>query len=230
MQVENGSLGVLEHGHHRVDGRAQMRLILLPVRMPGRHVRVPAADHLVLVVEPDDLPLVMSAPGCAVEQRAQFLGIVVAEHEVERDAERPQACIRKVEPFGEPFTHQAQEQIVESAVRLHRLELAGIGAVRVIAMVGDELLEGNQLGAFDDVVVRADEATHPPSARCVHDRLDRLAGDVATEDQDLGLVDLRGVDELAEAHVRSVQVADEVDSCFRHVRPEPPRAPGARRP
>ena len=162
-----------------------MALVLLAIGVPGRDVRVPAADHLVLVVEPDDLALVVRAPGRAVEQRAQLLGVVVAEHEVQRNAQRPQARVGELEPFGEPLAHEAQEQLVEAAVRLHRLELARVGAVRVVAVVGDQLLERDQLGSFDDVVVGADEPALPVAAGRADDRLDRLAGDVAAEDQDL---------------------------------------------
>jgi len=104
------------------------------------------------------------------------------------------------EPLGEPLAHEAQEQVVEAAVRIHRLELARFRAVRVVAVIGDQLFERGQLGALDDVVVgarRSGIASARPGARTI----DWIAfpATVTAEDQDLGLVDLRGVDELAEA-------------------------------
>jgi len=69
----------------------------------------------------------MRAPRGGIEQCTELLGVVVAEHEVQGDPERSQARIGKLEPFGEPLAHEAEEQLVEAAVRFHRLELARVG-------------------------------------------------------------------------------------------------------
>jgi hypothetical protein len=220
VQVEDGALGMFQLGHHRVDRGAQVRLVLLAIRVPRRHVRVAAADHLVLVIEPDDLALAVRPPRGSVEQGTELLWVVIAQHEVERDAERPEPRIRKLEPLGEPLAHHLEKEVVETAGRLLGFELPRIRAHRVIPVIGNQLLQGGQLGPFDDVVVGADEPALPVTARCPHDRLDRLAGDVAAEDHHLRFVDFRCVDELAEAHAGPVQVADEIDPCFGHVRRE----------
>src|SRR6266576_3550638 len=51
----------------------------------------------------------------------------------------------------------------------------------------------------------------------VHDRDDHLAGDVAAHDQGVAAVELAGVQELAQAHLRAVDVGGEVDLPVSHV-------------
>src|SRR5215470_8475670 len=57
-----------------------------PGGVPRGGVRVAPADHLVVVVDPEDLVLAVRAPRGAVQQRGQLRRVVVAEHEVERHA------------------------------------------------------------------------------------------------------------------------------------------------
>src|SRR4029077_17527932 len=117
--------------------------------------------------------------------------------------------------------HEAQEEAVEATVRLLRLELARLGSIRGVPVVGDELFKRNQLGPFDNVVVGPDEPASPAAAGGMDDRLNGLAGDIASEDEHVRLIDPGRVDELPEAHARSMQVADEVDPRLRHVSPSP---------
>jgi hypothetical protein len=99
---------------------------------------------------------------------------------------------------------------------LHGLEFPGLGAVGVVAVVGDEALEVLELRLVADLVVSADEVALIPAAGGFHDRLDGLAGHVSAQNQHVGLVDLGRVDELTEAQARSVQVGDEVDERLGH--------------
>src|SRR5215471_5280726 len=62
VQVENGPLGAGQPVGVALDGRRELVLGLLPVGVPRGGVRVTPADHLVVVVDPEDLVLAVRAP------------------------------------------------------------------------------------------------------------------------------------------------------------------------
>src|ERR1039457_3189326 len=217
VQVEDGPLGMRELVGAAGDGRRQLGLGLLAVGVPRGGVRVAPADHLVVVINPDDLAFAMRAPGRAVQQLTEFLGVVVAQHEVERDAVRAQPLIGDREPGGEPFLHQAEEEVIQGPVRLHRLELARLGPVRVVAVVGDELLQRGKLRAILDGLLPADEPGGPAPAGLALDLLNGLACQIGAQDEHVRAVDRGSVDELAETPAGAVQVAHEVDRRLGHV-------------
>ncbi len=164
------------------------------------------------IVDHHDASLRVRPPRRCVEQRPQRYRIVVAEHEEERGPVGTQALVGKLEPGGEPLLHEACEEALETAVRLERLDLTWLGAVRVVAVILDQPLQGLEVGPFLHAVLGADEAAAPSAPGLSHDRLDRLSGDVAAQDQDVGAVDRRGVDELAEALRRTVEIGHEEDA------------------
>src|SRR5689334_11330343 len=56
----------------------------------------------------------------------------------------PQPGGRGAQPVREPVAHEPEEQVVEGSVGLHGLQLAGFGAVGVVAVVGDEAFQPGQ--------------------------------------------------------------------------------------
>ena len=164
-----------------------------------------------VVVEHDDLALVVDAPRRAVEQGPKLDRVVVPEHEVEPPAGRPEPLVGKRQPVGQARPHELDEQAVEAPVGPSRLELAGLCPVGVVAVIGDQLLEGLEVRSSVDLVGRPDECAAVPAVSPADDRLERLAGDVAPEDQDVDAIRSAGVDELAEALARSVEIGCEVD-------------------
>ena len=166
-----------------------------------------------LVVQPNHLALGVDAPRRLVQHVGKLRRVVVAEHHVERDAFRPQPGVSDVQPLREPLAHEPQEQVVERALRLHGLQFARLGTIRVVAVVGDEPFELGQLRALAQLVAVSYEGAAPQSVRPADDRLDGLACDVPAQHEHGGLVDLRGVHELPEAPAGTVQVADEEEQC-----------------
>src|SRR5712671_3701272 len=192
--------------------------------VPRGDVGIAPADHLVLIVEPDRLALRVDPPWCRVENLAEDRRIVVPQHEVERPPIGPKALVSEGEPARQTLAHKVEEELVQCPVGLASLELARLGAIRVVAVILDELLERDQLRSVLDVVLRPDERARPSAAGLVDDRLDGLAGDVSAQDEDVRLVDRPGVDELAEAFAGAMQVADKIELRPGHL--TPPRRSG----
>ena len=211
VDVDDRALGVPQLSGHLAECRGQLLLGLLAVAVPRRDVRVPPADHLVALVEHHDPPLRVRPPRRCVEQRPQRYRIVVAEHEEQRGSGRAEPVVGEREPGVQPLLHQGREQGLEAAVGHECLDLAGLRPVGVVAVVLDQPLERLEVGALLDAVVDTDEATSPAAVGLPHDRLDRLARDVAAENEDIGAVDRRCVDELAETLRRTVEVRREQD-------------------
>ncbi len=144
-----------------------------------------------VVVEHDHPALVVDAPGRLVEEGPELGRIVVAEHEEEPPAGRAEALVGQGQPVGQAGPHQLDEQPVEAAVGLPGVELAGLGPVRVVAVIGDELLERLEVRPGVDLVGRPDERAAVAAVGAPDDRLERLAGDVTPEDQDVDPVGRR---------------------------------------
>ena len=84
-----------------------------------------------------------------------------------------------------------------------------IDAARVDALVGQLALERLEVARLVDAR-DAVQLDRPRPVAAVDDRRDQLAGEVAAEDEQVGAVEGRGRDELAEADLRAVQVGGEV--------------------
>ena len=175
VQVDHGAFGAFESVRHGGVRGGQLLLVLFAVGVPGCGVGIAPADHLVLVVQLHDLALGVDAPRRPVQHLGELRRVVVAEHQVERHALRPQPRVGDVQPLREPVAHEPEEQVIEGSVGLHGLQLAGLGAVGVIAVVGDEPFQLGELGALGQLVAVADEGAVPPPVRPLDDRLDRLA-------------------------------------------------------
>src|SRR4029077_5577868 len=121
----------------------------------------------------------------------------------------PQPGVGDVQPLRQPVAHEPEEQVVEGSVGLHGLQLAGLGPVGIVAVVGDEPFQTGEFGALGQLVALCDEGAVPPPVRPLDDRLDGLARHVPAEHEHGGLVHTGSVDELAEAEAGSVEVADE---------------------
>ena len=95
--------------------------------------------------------------------------------------------------------------------RRPRVDLVAGQADRVVAAVADPLLHRAQLVLGREHVLLALQLELP--VRAVGDDRDhRLAGHVAAHDQDVGLVELPGIEELAPADVGAVDVGGEEDA------------------
>src|SRR5207302_5368965 len=68
-----------------------------------------------------------------------------------------------------------------------------------------------------DLQVAAVEGSAEHTLSAVYDRDDHLAGDVPAHDQGVAAVELAGVEELAQAYLRAVDVGGEVDLPVSHV-------------
>jgi hypothetical protein len=138
--------------------------------------------------------------------RGELRGIVVAEHPVDLLAKRPKPLICQASPTGEPFLHQLQEQGFELAPRRELAHLSRLGAIGIEALVCDHPLQLLEAVARANLVVHAVKTAHVPARSGARDRLDRFACNIASENENVGLVNRTPVDELAEAPFGAVQV------------------------
>ncbi len=143
----------------------------------------------------------MGSPRCVVEQRRELRRIIVAEHPVDGNALGPKPLVGELEPLLKALADEREEQVVQGPGCLHVREFARVRAVGVVAVVGDQPLDGAQLLAVLKVVAGAAEAELEPAAGRAGDRLDRLSGQVTAEHHHIGAVDRPAVEELAEALV-----------------------------
>jgi len=82
----------------------------------------------------------------------------------------------------------------------------------VVAVIADRALLKRQRVGTVDIVADVLHMERVLAAAVVDDRDDRLAGHVAAQDENVGLVVLAGVDELAPAGLRAVHVRGEEES------------------
>ena len=80
------------------------------------------------------------------------------------------------------------------------------GAKRVVAAPDDRILERGNLMLADELAPVLEQRCVPPVAAVVNDGHERLAGHVAAEDEDLGLVVGTRVQELAPARLGAVDI------------------------
>jgi len=94
-------------------------------------------------------------------------------------------------------------------VRLRVLKLLARLVDPVVAGVLDDLLDlGERFLAFDEAVL-PHEGALPGVVAFLDERHQDLAGEVTQQDGDIDAVDRQGVEELAIAHVRAVDIGDE---------------------
>ncbi len=182
-------------------------------RVPRRRVRVAAADHGVLVVDPGDAPLAEDHRAVvAVERGERLRPVVVAAGDEAADPERPEAPVGLLAPRGEPFPREPREQRVDGGlvtrdarvlVRREELVVVALRVERLHRML--QLL----LGADETVLGVEPQLVHP--VRPAHDRGQHLAAHVAAEHEHVRLVHRRRVQELPERARRRVQVGGEED-------------------
>jgi hypothetical protein len=120
-----------------------------------------------------------------------------------------------------PPLHRGEHPLVKEVVeaRLVGLELPELVRSRakgVVAAPGHHVLEGMNLVLALELTPDLEEACMPPASPVVDDGDERLTGHVPAEDDDVRLVVLGAVQELAPTRLRPVDVGGEEEPHRRH--------------
>ena len=162
-----------------------------------------------MAADVDDLAFGVGHPRRAIDHFCDLAVVVVAGAHEARDPERPQPLLGELHPRSHP-----RESLLGEAP----LDRGRIGGERPrllwreddrVQPAGAELLFRGleRLGAVETLGART--LADPPPAVVRDDEHELLAGDVATEDDRVGFVRLRGIHELAKAGLRAVNVGGE---------------------
>ena len=121
------------------------------------------------------------------------------------------------DPLLDGAAHLRMEELVELVGVAGELgPLVGSHDHGVVAVIADRtLMDGQRVGAVE-IVAHVLHVKRVLAAAVVHDGDDRLARHVAAQDEDVGLVVLAGVDELAPAGLGAVHVRGE-EQPYSHV-------------
>jgi hypothetical protein len=211
MKVEHGSREVPHLGGRGVDRGADLLLARLSRRVPRRRRRKPDGDHRVHVVELHDSALARDdalAVGLiqGVEHRRR---VVVATREIHTHRRAAKTLLRELQPLVEPFARELlHETLDEQRIGAEPLVVVGVHHLPV---------EAGDLDAASEVLDRRPRVQRVSAAvelgvhRAVppNDRHERLAHEVAAEDERVDLVEGGGIDELPPRRLRTVQVRGE---------------------
>ncbi len=214
MQVQDHPLGrVGELRCDRPDPLEQDILRLLAVRVPGRRVRParsrPSGSRPSRPRDPRPARPAWPRPGSSSTSNWSSLP-GAHEHALGLAG---QLLLGHLHPPLDGAQHVAVEQVVEPVgVGLELGQLFGRRAERVVPAPDHVLLERGDLVLAREVAALLLQRPVPALAAVVDHRDERLAGHVAAEDHDVGLVVRAGVQELAPARLRPVDVRGEEDS------------------
>ena len=194
----------------RVDPFAQLGLFQLAVGVPRRRVG-PARGDEREAVKRDRVGLAEGDEARRVDDRIDLEHVVVRRrHDAAHLGDR-EALVGECHPALDPAQHLVLEpRIHQGRVGRPRLELRVRHANRVVAPVADPLLDRADLVLGRELLALSLEG-HLPAPAMVDDRHHGLAGHVAAHDQDIGLVEGAGIEELAPADLGPVDVGREED-------------------
>ena len=191
----------------------QLVLRLLARRLPRRDVRPAGGEQLESAGDVEHLPVrVDGRVAVAVEHRIDAEVVVVSRHQIQRHLGVREPLRRQLEPRRHPLVHQpVQQRVAAGLVAGQPLRLVRRRDEGVVADVGDVALELRQL------LVAARRPLHAEqlglvAAVALEDRHDRLPGQVAGDERDVGLVDVQldRVDELPPRLLGGVEVARDI--------------------
>ena len=146
--------------------------------------------------------------------------VVVAGADDALDAAALELRVGPLDPFLDRLAHLLVEQLLE-LVLVARVLVALLGRQGdgVVAVVLDETLGLGEVVRAVELVRDVEHVVAPLLGTGLDDRDDRLAGHVPTEDEDVGLVVLGRVDELAPADLRAMDVRGEEEPYLHAVPP-----------
>src|SRR5260370_6259353 len=210
MEIEDGVREIADSERHRLDALSERLLGLFAVGVPRSVVGPTGRDHL------ESLDL--QHPTFAQLDHVGFPDDVVHLHlvVVSRAHEDTHAgAAQLLFSYVHPAPDAVREVLLEgflSLVRVHvkLLQAFGRDVQWVVPLPPDLVLDVANLVGRDHLTFGGDG--HGVVAVLLNDRDHRLAGHVATADQYFGVIELRGVQELAPAHLGAVQVGGEKDS------------------
>ena len=201
--------GVGELRRDRADPLEQDVLGLLAVGLPRRRVRPPGRGHLE-VAHLDHAALRQLDPLGRRQDVVDLELVVVAGAHEHALGLAGQLLLGHLHPPLDGAQHVAVEEVVEPVgVGLELGQLVGRRAERVVAAPDHVLLERRHLVLAVKLAALLLQRAVPALAALVDDRDERLAGHVASQDHDVGLVVRAGVQELAPARLRPVNVGGE---------------------
>src|SRR6266567_6626406 len=141
--------------------------------------------------------------------------IVVARVDKAAHTTPAQAFLGDFAPALYALDHQAREEFINHrAIRLHSGQFIPGRAKGIrptlthLALKGDDLLFRLERGMLSLELCRIASSAH-----LAYDWHERFAGDIAAENQDIGLKKPGGIDELEKTALRAVYIGGEKDSC-----------------
>src|SRR3954453_2903415 len=182
------------------DALREHRLVLLAVGIPRRAVRPAGRRQLEAAVDVDDLALGELHELGLADDVVDLELVVVAGADEAGDALAGELLVGQAHPALDRLEHVLLEERVPARLVLGELaDLVGRGAERVVAAADYGLLKRlDRLLALELLAV-LEQRRVPAPAAVVDDRHERLAGHVAAEDHDVGVVVRARVQELAPA-------------------------------
>ena len=207
MQVEDRPVHRLNVGRKSLDYGLQLGLGHLSRTVPRGRVGVADRQHRIPIAEVDDAAVAVLHPALFRERTVNRPGIVVAGHHPARHSGNLELGLADVEPAPKRLLHQVVEQLLLIGSGHQALELLAIASVRIHPVEGDPRLELGELRLGRHLIRSTLELGRPcPGNRIVHHRHDALAGDVASHDDHVGLVERPGIQELPPTRLRSMNV------------------------
>ena len=211
MHVEDAARHVLDLGAEMAEPLAILVLGEFPLGIPGRAGRAAAMQHLV-AAQVRHFHLVIADRRRRLQHRVDLEEIVVAGRGDQRNVLAFQLFLGPDAPFAHALHHQLLEQLVPVVFVLRQRPVLLLGHHHgiepLVARALDELVD---FGLGRHAHGLAGGKGEPGLVRLFGDGHHRLARHVAAHHQDVGAVELHGVEELLEADVGSVQVGGEED-------------------
>ena len=194
------------------DPLGQLRLLGLAERVPRRRVRPPHRDHRE-PVEFDGVVLVDGLDDLRPSEDVVDLEHVVVRRAGDRPDPRPrESLLGHGDPPLGPLDHDLLEALVDEILVLLQRDVLLVGhADRVVPAVHDALFELDDLGLGLERLSVVLQRRLPAAVGALDDGDHGLAGDVAAENDHVGLVELTGVQELLPADLRAVEIRDVED-------------------
>ena len=194
-----------------LDEGAQLRfevvLLEFPRRVPRGRVGGCEADQLAPVREAHDATVRVDDAGRLREHRVDLVGIVVSRDQVQRRTRLAQTLVRELHPHLQPLGDRLEEPLLLGGGIPQIFEIAVAHRDGVKALVGQRPLELPELVlAGGDELASAELAV--PAAVRPDERNDRLAGEVARDEDGVRLPDTEPdrVQELAPGSLGGMQV------------------------
>jgi hypothetical protein len=207
VQVEHARGDVSDVGQSVVDRRRDLVLRRLARRIPRRPRREPDGDHLVVVVEVHDHALARDDASVVLLGQDVEHGrrVVVPAREEDADVGVVEALARERDPAAQPLASELLRLTLdEQRVVAERRVLVGLDHLPVVAGDLDPVGDRADLGDVHLDRLAGDLGAEPVPAP--DDRHERLAHQVAAEDECVGAVERGGVHELPPRRRRPVQV------------------------